>query len=134
DEAGAERIGLVRLQFVVAAALAARPPAVLEEVVEELLKRRTRRQLRHRALAVALGLDGLRRRDVDHCVDHLLRHVGDAFGATRRSESDPPPPSRCRPRAGCCPALPPRFSWPCASTPGLTRIANLQVQTGCPHR
>src|SRR5206468_11690432 len=81
DEAGAERIGLARLQ--VAAALAA--AAVLEEIVEEFLERRTRRQLRDRAAAVAaaLGLDRLRGRDVDDGIDHLLGDVGDTFGPAR---------------------------------------------------
>ena len=84
DEAGAERIGLVRLQSPSPPPLGRRR-AVLEEVVEELLERRARRQLRHRAAAVAaaLGLDGLRGRDVDHRVDHLLGDVGDAVRAAR---------------------------------------------------
>jgi hypothetical protein len=61
--------------------------AVLEEIVEELLKRRARRQLRHGApaLAAALGLDGLRGRDVDHGVDDFLGDIGDALGASRQS-------------------------------------------------
>ena len=85
DEAGAERVGLVRLQ--IAALRTARTAmAVLEEIVEEFLERRARRQLRHGAPAVAaaLGLDGLRGRDVDHRVDDLLGDIGDAVGAARQ--------------------------------------------------
>ncbi len=87
DEAGAERIGLARLQLsALVASLASRTTAILEKIVEEFLERRARRQLRHRApaLAAALGLDSLRGRDVDHRVDHLLRDVGDAVGAPRQ--------------------------------------------------
>src|ERR1700732_4645918 len=46
DEAGAERVGLVRLQIAALGAARAAMP-VLEEIVEELLKRRAWRQLRH---------------------------------------------------------------------------------------
>ena len=35
--------------------------------------------------AAALGLDGLRGRDVDHRVDHLLGDIGDAVRAARQS-------------------------------------------------
>ena len=51
DEAGAERVGLVRLQ-IAALGTARTAMAVLEEIVEELLERRARRQLRHRAPAL----------------------------------------------------------------------------------
>ncbi len=101
DEAGAERVGLVRLQV---AALAARTAAaVLEEVVEEFLERRARRQLRHRAPAIAgaaLGFDGLRGRDVDHRVDHFLGDVGDAVGAARQRRRRDGATSRRRRRRG----------------------------------
>src|SRR5262249_22317657 len=86
DEAGAERIDLARLEAaaVVAAAIATAAPAILEEVIEELLERRTGRQVRHRAAAA--GVDGLRGRDVDDGVDHLLGDISDVFR----------PASRCR--------------------------------------
>src|SRR5882757_2283586 len=76
DEAGAERVGLARLQIAATALAAA--TAVLEEVVEKFLERRPRRQLRDRAAAAvtALGLDGLRGRDIDDRVDHLLGDIG----------------------------------------------------------
>src|SRR6516225_1448394 len=55
---------------------------------EEFFERRTRRQLRDRAAAVAFDRRGQKRRprrgrDVDHGVDHLLGDVGDAFGSAR---------------------------------------------------
>jgi hypothetical protein len=89
DEAGAERIGLARLQVsapVASLGVASRTAAVPEKIVEEFLERRARRQLRHRApaLAAALGFHGLRRRDVDHRINHLLRDVGDAVRTPRR--------------------------------------------------
>src|SRR5437899_2841130 len=87
DEAGAERIGFARRLHlaVLVAALRRTAAAVLEEVVEELLKRRARRQLRHRvpAAAAALGLHGLRGRDIDDGIDHLLGNVGDAVRPAR---------------------------------------------------
>src|SRR6516165_4775410 len=83
DEAGAERIGLVRLR-IAAPRAAGSATAVLEEVVEEFLERRARRQLRRRAPALAeLGLDVLRGRDVDHRVDHFLGNIGDSIGTAR---------------------------------------------------
>ena len=85
DEAGAQRCGLVRLQ--VATAATRTTAVVLEEIVEEFLERRTRRQFRHRAPiaagGAAFGFDRLRGRDVDHRVDHLLGHIGNAVGAAR---------------------------------------------------
>jgi len=61
---------------------------VVLEIVEEFLERRVRGQFRHRALAIAwgrriLGFDGLRGRDVDHRIDHLLGDIGDRFRTAR---------------------------------------------------
>src|SRR5712675_1650733 len=66
DEAGAERVGLARLQIPASVTALGIAPgaatAVLEKIVEEFLERRARRQLRYRApaLGAALGFDGLR--------------------------------------------------------------------------
>ena len=56
--------------------------AVLEELVEELLERRARRQIGH--VGRAASIDLLRRRDIDHRVDHLLGDVGDVVGTARQ--------------------------------------------------
>ena len=73
-----------------AVALAA---AVLEELLEELLERRAGRQLRRRASiaagAAATRLRGLRGRDVDDRVDHLLGNVGDRHPDRARAPARP---------------------------------------------
>ncbi len=81
DEARSQRIHparRVRPPLVVALLIVA---AVLEEVIEELAERRTRRQLRHRIVAV---VDGLRGRDVDDRIDDLFGDIGDVVRTARR--------------------------------------------------
>src|SRR5579864_7871543 len=89
DEAGTERIGLVRLHVAAPRTTLAAP--VLEKVVEELLKGRAGRQLRHGAPALAgtaLGLHGLRGGNIDHRIDHFLGNVGDRFRPSRLRGKD----------------------------------------------
>ena len=58
------------------------PAPVLEEFLEELLKRRTRRQLWHGA--AASQIDRLLGGNVDHGVNDLFGHVGNALRPARR--------------------------------------------------
>src|SRR5262249_12652884 len=60
--------------------VAAGSAPVLEELIEELLHRRAGRQVGKFGDA---RIDFLRRRDVDHRVDHLLGNVGDVFWPAR---------------------------------------------------
>jgi hypothetical protein len=72
DEAGAEGVGLARLQIAATALAAA--TAVLEEVVEKFLERRPRRQLRDRAAAA---------------VTEILTTASITFSATSATPSGP---------------------------------------------
>ena len=85
DEAGAQRLHLLRAAILVAA-------TVLEELVEEILERRALGQLRHRHRARTFrALHGLRGRDVDHRAEQAFGEVGDRSrsvrGHRRRHES-----------------------------------------------
>ena len=77
DEAGAQRVDAVR-RVVQVVALAV---VVLEEFVEKLLHRRAGRQIGQFA---DVRVDLLRRRNVDHGVDHLFGDIGDVLGSARR--------------------------------------------------
>ena len=79
DEAGSERVDAPRR--VIRSPWSALAAAVLEEFLEELLHRRTRRQIGHVA---ELRVHLLRRRNVDHRIDHLFGDVGDIFRSPRR--------------------------------------------------
>ena len=66
-----------RRVVLIVAALAA---VVLEEFVEELLHRRARRQI---GQFLGARVDLLRRRNIDHRIDHLFGDVGDVVRTAR---------------------------------------------------
>src|SRR5712671_548584 len=84
DEARAERGGLARLSL----RTAALGQALVEEIAKELLERRARRKLRDLgagSFAASVGLQRLRRRDVDHRREKLFSKLREALGRRRHS-------------------------------------------------